>query len=567
MKAFALPFLALFFGAFLIYPLVGLLGGAFFLTDAQGHTTFTLGFFRLLIENRLYRLSLVNSFEIAVLATIFTALVAVPLAVAFTRYQFPGREGFRPLLLAPLILPPFVGALGIKHIFARFGLVNLLLAKLGVISLAHPIDWLGASGFAGIVILEVLHLFPIFFLGVSASIANIDPSLLDAAANLGASAWRRFVTVTLPLARPGIFAGACIVFISAFTDLGTPLILNFSATVPTQIFNASVDANSEQVGYALVVATLVLVLVFFLLVRNFGEGAAGMMPTRAIQGAAAEQLSPVAGWCVTGLVSLLVFLAVLPHLGVILTSVAERWFFTILPTEISAQYYAEVFTNKLTATSIANSLVYSGLSAFLDLVLGLVIAHLLAREIFRGKSLLDALAMLPLALPGLVLAFALFMSYNTDQHGRWAWMNPRTNPTFLLVVSYALRRLPYIVRAAYAGYQQTSVALEEASYNLGAGRWATFRRITLPLIAPSLIAGTILTFCFAMLEVSDSLILAVEVRFAPITRGIYEIMGRPSPDSAALACALGVLAMVLLGGGLFLGSRIMGRRLGSFFGA
>src|SRR5471032_2725815 len=280
MKRIALPFLGLFFGAFLIYPLIGLLGGAFLLTDAQGHKTFTLAFFRLLIENRLYRLSFVNSFEIALLATGFTALISIPLAVLFTRYRFPGRELLRPALLAPLILPPFVGALGIKHIFARFGMVNLILAKFGVVSLAHPIDWLGASGFTGIVILEVLHLFPIFFLSVSAALGNIDPSLLDAAANLGASAWRRFVTITLPLARPGLFSGACLVFISAFTDLGTPLVLNFTATVPTQIFNASSDANTEQVGYALVVATLILVVVFFLFVRRFGESASSM-PARA----------------------------------------------------------------------------------------------------------------------------------------------------------------------------------------------------------------------------------------------------------------------------------------------
>jgi iron(III) transport system permease protein len=564
MKRLSLLFLVFFFGCFLIYPLIGLLGGAFLLTDAQGHKTFTLRFFQLLIENRLYRLSFINSFEIAILATGFTALVSIPLAVLFTRYRFPGRELLQPALLAPLILPPFVGALGIKHIFARFGALNLLLAKFGVVSLAHPIDWLGASGFTGIVILEVLHLFPIFFLSVSAAIANIDPSLLDAAANLGASAWRRFVTITLPLARPGLFAGACIVFISAFTDLGTPLILNFSATVPTQIFNASVDANSEQIGYAFVVATLVLVMIFFLFVRRFGESAASAMPARASQATTEEMLSPWAGWCVTTAVVAFLFVAILPHIGVVVSSFAERWFFTILPTEISTRYYAEVFTNGLTATSITNSLLYSGLSAFLDLGLGLVIAHLLAREIFYGKSFLDALAMLPLALPGLVLAFALLMSYNFHDWG-WAWMNPRTNPTFLLVISYALRRLPYIVRAAYAGYQQTSITLEEASFNLGAGRWRTFTRITLPLIAPSLIAGTILTFCFAMLEVSDSLILAMEARFAPITRGIYEVMGRPSPDSAALACALGVLAMGLLGGGLFLGSRLMGQRLGGFF--
>jgi iron(III) transport system permease protein len=566
MKITLLVLLAVFFGAFLIWPLVGLLGGAFFITDAQGQAHFTLSFFRLLVENRLYRLSLLNSLEIAVLATLFTALVSVPLAVFFTRYAFPGRECFRPLLLAPLILPPFVGALGIKHIFARYGMVNLLLMKLGVLSTAHPIDWLGASGFTGIVILEVLHLFPILFLSASAAIANIDPSLLDAAANLGASAWRRFWTVTVPLARPGLFAGACIIFISAFTDLGTPLIFNFYATVPTQIFNAAAGANTDQVGYALVVATLVLVLVFFLAVRRFGESGAGTLSPRAIQSAASESLPPLAGWCVTFGVALLLFVAVLPHIGVILSSISERWFFTVLPSKVSLHYYGEVFTYNLTATSITNSLIYSGLSAMLDLALGLMIAHLLARTVFPGKSLLDALAMLPLALPGLVMAFALLVTYNVREPWLW-WLNPRNNPTFLLVVSYALRRLPYIVRAAYAGYQQSSVALEEASYNLGAGRWMTFRRVTLPLIAPSLIAGTILTFCFAMLEVSDSLILALETRFAPITRGIYEIMGRPDPEAASLACALGVLAMVLLGGGLWIGSRVMGQRLGSFFRA
>lgn len=565
MKHLLLAVLAIFFGAFLIYPLCGLLGGAFFVTDGHGHRAFTLGFFELLIENRLYRMALVNSFEIAFWSTLGTALLSIPLAVLFTRFLFPGRHLLRSALLAPLILPPFVGALGIKHLFARFGTLNLFLAKVGVISLQHPVDWLGSSGFIGIILLEILHLFPIFFLSSSAALANIDPAFLDAAANLGASSWRRFVTITLPLARPGLFAGACLVFISAFTDLGTPLIFNFSTTVPTQIFNASVDANSEQIGYAFVVTTLLIVLVFFLLVRRFGEGSSQAMPARVSRSMQEETLSPWRGRAATVVVSLLLFIAVLPHLGVILNSFAERWFFTMLPTRYSTEYYAEVFSDKFTAGSIANSLLYSGLSALLDLGLGLVIAHLLAREQFRGKSLLDALSMLPLALPGLVLAFGLLMSYNL--HGWWLWINPRSNPTFLLVISYALRRLPYIVRAAYAGYQQTSISLEEASYNLGAGRWRTFSRITLPLIAPSLLAGTILTFCFAMLEVSDSLLLAMEARFAPITRGIYEVMGRPSPDSASLACALGVLAMVLLGGGLLLGSRLMGQRLGQFFRA
>ena len=131
MKRYTLPFLAFFFGAFLIYPLIGLLDGAFLLRDADGHRHFTLSFFQLLIENRLYRVSFLNSLEIGVLSTVCTAFISIPLAVLFSRYRFPAREWLRPLLFAPLILPPFVGALGIKHIFARFGVVNLLLAKIG----------------------------------------------------------------------------------------------------------------------------------------------------------------------------------------------------------------------------------------------------------------------------------------------------------------------------------------------------------------------------------------------------------------------------------------------------
>ena len=143
----------------------------------------------------------------------------------------------------------------------------------------------------------MLHLFPIFTLSASAALAGIDSSLLEAAANLGAGPWRRFWTITLPLARPGIFAGACLVFIGAFTDLGTPLIFNFSATVPVQIFGAAVDPSNEQVGNAFVVATLALVLGFFLLVRRFGRGEA--MSVRIAPNATVPRLTGARGWLVT----------------------------------------------------------------------------------------------------------------------------------------------------------------------------------------------------------------------------------------------------------------------------
>jgi iron(III) transport system permease protein len=147
------------------------------------------------------------------------------------------------------------------------------------------------------------------------------------------------------------------------------------------------------------------------------------------------------------------------------------------------------------------------------------------------------------------------------------WLNPRDNPTLLLIVSYSVRRLPYIVRSAYAGFQQTSVTLEEASANLGASPARTLVKITLPLVLANLVAGTILTFSFAMLEVSDSLILAMREQYFPITKMIYGLLGRIEPNAPAVACALGVVGMAILSTSLLIAGKILGKKMGQLFRA
>jgi len=196
-------------------------------------------------------------------------------------------------------------------------------------------------------------------------------------------------------------------------------------------------------------------------------------------------------------------------------------------------------------------------------VLGVVIAWLLTRRRIPFATLLDALAMLPLALPGIVLAFGYVAGFDF----KISWLNPRDNPTLLLIVSYSVRRLPYIVRSAYAGFQQTSTTLEEASANLGASPFRTLRKITLPLVMANLIAGTILTFSFAMLEVSDGLILAMKEHYFPITKMIYQLMGRIDPNAPSLACALGVVGMIILTASLLIAGRILGKKMGQLFRA
>lgn len=550
--------LALFFGIFLVYPVGYMLQEAFF---AEGRPT--LRHFGQLLSNPLAMQSLGNSLLLATITTAITTAITLPLAHLLTRYTFRGQTLLNGLLLVPMIMPPFVGAIGLKQLLARYGSLNLLLMDAGWLDPAHPIDWLGGGGFWGIVILQVLGLYPVMLLNVTAALANVDPSLREAAQNLGATPGRLFRTVTLPLILPGWFAGAIIVFIWAFTDLGTPLIFGYSPVVPVQIFDALSELNTNPVGYALVVTVVILTLGLFVLSKRVLAGRSYAMIARGHTGGATAPATPrMTAWIWT-VGGALVFLGLLPHLAVMLQSVSGRWFFTVLPSEWTTANFAELGTQGSVGLSIRNSLFYSSLSAGLDLVLGVAIAWILARRRLPFSGVLDALAMLPLALPGLVIAFGYVAAFDF----KVAWLNPRENPTLLLIISYAVRRLPYIVRSAYAGFQQTSVTLEEASANLGASGWRTLRRITLPLLMANLIAGTILTFSLAMLEVSDGLILAMKESYYPITKMIWLLMGRIDPNAGSIACALGVVGMAILSASLLVASKVLGKRLGQLFRA
>jgi len=566
LNATTLGFLGLllaFFGLFLFYPVSLLLKGAFI---SEGR--FTLKFFDLLLSSPLQRESLRNSFLIALLTTGLATLLTLPMAWVMTRFNFAGKAVLGSLLLVPMIMPPFVGAIGLRQLLSRYGSLNLFLMDLGIVAPDRPVDWLGAGGFWGIVLLQVLNLYPILFLNVSAAMANIDPALREAAQNLGSSGWRLFRTVTLPLILPGYFAGAIIVFIWAFTDLGTPLIFGFPRVVPVQIFDAVNEVNTNPMGYTLVVFVLLLTVALFIVSKQvLARKRYEMIARGHTLGAEAQatRRQTLFFWAAFGGI---ILVALLPHAMVVIQSFAERWYFSVLPNDWTAATYSEIFRDKLTGSSIRNSLIFSGFSALLDLVLGVIIAWLLTRRRIPLAGLLDALAMLPLALPGIVLAFGYVAAFDSFEN-RWLneYLNPRNNPTLLLIISYSVRRLPYIVRSAYAGFQQTSVTLEEASSNLGASPFRTLRKITLPLVMANLIAGTILTFSFAMLEVSDGLILAMKENYFPITKMIYQLMGRIDPNAPSVACALGVVGMIILTASLFVAGKLLGKKMGQLFRA
>jgi iron(III) transport system permease protein len=543
--------IAMFFLTFMFYPLLWVIFGS---VSSGGRLTLT--FFGVVFQNSLLRESILNSFKLSIATMLATLAVSLPLSYVLTRANFRGRRWLSAVVLVPMVMPPFVGAIGMRQLLARFGSINLLLMKLGLIE--KPIAWL-ASGFTGLILLQVLHLYPILYLNLCSALANVDRSLEDAACSLGAGRWRRFRTVTFPLMRPGVFAGCAIVFIWAFTDLGTPLIFGYQKLVPIQIFNKIAEGRVDPTGYSLVVLVLTLTLLTFLVSKRlFSAGRYEMMP-RGYATGQERRTGALATVAIHLSIGLLLAAALLPHVSVVLRSAADQWFMTVLPTKMTGEYFANLAKHGLTVSSIRNSVFYASMSSVLDIVLGIALAYFLVRKVFPGKNLLDAMAMLPLALPGLVLAFGYVTAFSRSRI-----LNPFVNPVPLLVIAYAIRRLPFIVRAAYAGFQQVSPAFEEASLNLGASWLGTLRRITVPLISANLIAGGVLCFAFAMLEVSASLVLALRQQFFPITKTIYFFFNRIG-DGPSMASALGVIGMILLTVSILVSAGLMGKRMGAMF--
>jgi iron(III) transport system permease protein len=384
----------------------------------------------------------------------------------------------------------------------------------------------------------------------------------EAAQNLGCTGLRRFWRITLPLIHPGLFAGCTIVFIWVFTELGTPLVFDYSRVMSVQVFYGLGAMGGNPLPYTIVAVMLAASVLIYAVGKGvFGRSGHAMM-AKATSAGGPRALPGAKAWLCTAAFCAVTFIAVLPHLGVVLIASSRDWYATVLPRGLTLGNYRAALGHEMTVPAIANSLKYASVSTVIDVFLGVAIAYVVVRTRIAGRGVLDFLSMLPLAVPGIVLAFGyLAMS----QEGRFFhFINPVRNPTVLLIIAYSLRRLPYVVRSAAAGFQQTSVTLEEAAENLGCPPFKAMIKVTLPLIAANLMAGALLAFAFAMLEVSDSIILAQKMVYFPITKAILELF-QLLGDGKFLACALGVWAMVFLGTMVAGVSLLLGRRLGAIF--
>ena len=540
----AFGLIAAFLLAFLIVP-IGLVIYTAFVDESN---RLTLGHFANFFGQTVFVESFLNSLWVSLASVAVATLIAVPLAYLTVRFEFRGALLIQTLGVLPLIMPPFVGAVAMQLIFGRNGSVNLLLN-----------DWFAFTvpimdGLIGVTFVESIHYFPFILLNLVASMRNIDGAMEESALNLGAGGWRLFRRVIFPLAMPGYLAGATLVFVKVFDDLRTPLVMGVTNMLAPQAYLriTSVGIDDPQ-GYVI----SVIMIAFSILALGL---AARVMKGRDYstlqKGGNSLQRRRLSGWesvLAYGWIILVLLITLAPHFGILLMSFAKVWSFSVLPDAYTLEHYATVFTDA--RGMMANTLLYCLLAAGLDVVIGTAIAYLILRTNLPGRRWLDYMASAALAIPGLVLAIGylrLFKGVNlpfTD--------TPVVSTWVLIMLAYAVRRLPYALRSCMAALQQVHVSLEEAAQSLGATRMSTIRRVMVPLMMGGMLAGFVTSFITAAVELSATILLASAQSQAPMSYGIYLYM--QSIAGRGPGAALAVLAVVVVAVGTYLSHRFVER--------
>ena len=536
--------IAVFLIAFLIVP-IGLVIYTAFVDEAGG---LTLGHFGNFFEQTIFRESFVNSLIVSLASVAVATVIAVPLAYLTVRFEFRGALLIQTLGVLPLIMPPFVGAVAMQLIFGRSGSVNLLLNE--HFGFTIPI----MDGLVGVTFVESIHYFPFILLNLVAAMRNIDGAMEESALNLGARGWRLFRRVIFPLAMPGYLAGATLVFVKVFDDLGTPLVMGVTNMLAPQAYlritSVGLDDPQGYVISVIMIAFSILALWLAALVMK------GKDYTTLQKGGSALQKRRLSGWeslLAYGWIGVVLLITLAPHIGILLMSVAKVWSFSVLPDAYTLEHYATVFTDS--PQMIENTLLYCGLAAGLDIVIGTAIAYIILRTRLPGRQMLDYLASAALAIPGLVLAIGylrLFRGVNLPFSD-----TPMVNTWVLIMLAYAVRRLPYALRSCMAALQQVHVSLEEVAQSLGAGRLSTIRRVVVPLMAGGMLAGFVTSFITAAVELSATILLTSAQSQAPMSYGIYLYM--QSISGRGPGAALGVLAVVVVAIGTYLSHRFVER--------
>jgi iron(III) transport system permease protein len=527
-----------------VLPIWFLLAGSF---TAKGG--FSLANFRAAFGGRLYLQALLNSLLLGSLTALFSAAIGLPLAWAVARTNVPGKPLIRATATLSYLSPPFLTAIAFVNLFSpNSGLVNAGLRELGL-------SWLTFNIFSmrGLVLVTVLHTFPFVYLLAASALQSVDASYEEAAQILGAGKWRTALAITGPLVMPAILSGALIAFVNAIALFGSQAILGLPArifTLPTRIYSLFDYPPEYGLASALSLVFIAITVAALFLQRSYL--AKRSFVTLAGKGSRPQLVDlGKARWALFAFCVLVFVVAIaMPYAALIAVSFSKSWGLAFWKNLTFHNYEFVLFEYDVTRRAILNSLLLATLAATLAVGIGAIIGWIDLRTRIAGRRLLDYASLIPLGLPGIVMAVALIQF--------WLAMPIALYGTLaILLLAYTGRYIPLGVRSANGALRQVDPSLEESARVLGASWGTTLREVTLPLIWPGLFAGWLLIFVPAIQELSASILLfsSKSITLAVAVYNLYET-GYTEP-----VAALAMINVIIIGFAIFVANRFGGSRV------
>ena len=476
------------FGLFLIYPLFSLFISAF--QDAATGD-WSLQNFAQFFRRKYYYQSMINSFSVTACVTILAVIIGTVLAYFMTLYRVRFKGAVEICIIISLLSPPFIGAYSWILIGGRSGILTRWLADFGI-------NFPSIYGFAGILLVLTLKLYPFIYLYVAGAMKNIDSALIEAAESLGCSGIRKVVTIIIPLITPTILAGALMVFMNAMADFGTPMLIGEGFNVmPVMIYSEFINEVGDQANFAAAMAAIMVLItstIFMLQKYVVNRKSFTMSSLRPLQTGALH------GWqdalmhiCIYGLVAL----SMIPQLVVVYTSFLQTNG-SVFVDGYSLDSYRTIFENL--GTAVTNTYAFSTAAMAMIVFLGMTVAYLTTRRKSWLTDCIDTLTMFPYIIPGSVLGITLLLAFNEEPM-------LLSGTALIIIISLVIRRLPYTLRSSSAILYQLSPSMEEASISLGASPLRTFFKVTAVMMLPGVISGAIISWITAINELSSSVIL------------------------------------------------------------
>ncbi|MCB5724791.1 MULTISPECIES: ABC transporter permease [Mitsuokella] len=525
------------FALFLIYPLFSLFVSAF--QDASTGAWSMQNFVHF-FERKYYYQSMINSFSVTTCVTILAVIIGTIVAYFMTLYKIKFKSAVEICIVISLLSPPFIGAYSWILIGGRNGYVTRFLAQYGI-------DFPSIYGFAGILLVLTLKLYPFIYLYVAGAMKNIDSALIEAAESLGCSGIRKVVTIIVPLITPTILAGALMVFMNAMADFGTPMLIGEGYNVmPVMIYSEFINEVGDQANFAAAMAALMVLItstIFMLQKYVVNRKSFTMSSLRPLPVGELHGLRKV---IVHLFIYTLVALSMIPQLVVIYTSFLKTSG-SIFVDGYSLDSYRTIFDSL--GTAISNTYLFSTTAMIAIVFLGMTIAYLTTRKKSWLTEIIDTLSMFPYIIPGSVLGITLLLAFNDEPL-------LLSGTAAIIIISLIIRRLPYTLRSSSAILYQLSPSMEEASISLGASPLKTFFKITAVMMLPGVMSGAIISWITAINELSSSIILFTGAT-KTMSVAIYTEVIRASYGTAA---ALSTILTVTTITAMVLFFKVSGRR-------